>query len=671
MNCGDDSLTGCPAECGHDGPRGGRRVIRLDDFAPRSSARSPQPASSRSERLGLGYVDPVDGSNSAGGEPLFEAIASHSTDSIMLLDREARILFINRTAPGLTVEEVVGTPVYNYVPEEQHTAMRQCFAKVLTGEPGRYENSYHLSDGRVMRWESRVGAVRNGDQITGFVVFASDVTVRTTAAMERDSIFELSADLMCVVDHTGRFTRVNPAFTRTLGYTEAELVNTMFMEFVDPIDNLASAAAFTEALEKPITAFENRYVCKDGSTRWLQWTARPDPISKCVVAVARDITKTRALEEQLRHAQKMEAVGQLAGGVAHDFNNLMQAILGNVHFALATNPDAEMRSFLDDIAVAGKRAAELTKQLLTFGRRQPLAVASVDLNLLARDVTQLLRRVMPESIDIALVAGHQLAPVEGDRFQLEQVVMNLCLNARDAMPSGGHLLLETENVLIDATYANARLLGPGRYVCVTVSDDGVGMSAEVQARIFEPFFTTKPFGEGTGLGLAVAYGIVQQHAGLLVVSSELGRGAVFKLYLPVVVRDAGHGPNPSAGKDRGVETVLVAEDELLVRNVLVRILERAGYRVLAAAGGAAAIKLCHEHDEINLAVLDVVMPDFNGPEVYERIQKIRPGLPSLFCSGYSDASRAGHRLPEGATLISKPFNVEAFLVSVRKALDHG
>ncbi|MEP6862439.1 MAG: PAS domain S-box protein [Deltaproteobacteria bacterium] len=600
---------------------------------------------------------------------MFEAIASHSTDSIMLLDREARILFINRTAPGLTVEGVLGTSIYNYVPEGEHAAMKMCFAKVLTGEPGRYENSYHLSDGQVMWWESRVGPVRDGNQITGFVVFASDVTARTTAAMERDSIFELSADLMCVVDHSGRFIRVNPAFTRTLGYAEAELINMMFIEFVDPVDTHESTAAFAEALVQPLTAFENRYVCKDGSTRWLQWTSRPDPISKRIVAVARDITETRALEEQLRHSQKMEAVGQLAGGVAHDFNNLMQAILGNVHFALATNPDAAMRSFLDDISAAGARAAELTKQLLTFGRRQPLAVASVDLNLLTREVTQLLRRVMPESIDVTLVAGHQLAQVEGDRFQLEQVVMNLCLNARDAMPAGGHLTLKTENVLIDATTTNAHPPGPGRYVLVAISDDGVGMSAAVQARIFEPFFTTKPFGEGTGLGLAVAYGIVQQHAGHLLVSSELARGTTFKLYLPVVARDPRHGANPSAVRDRGGETVLVAEDEVLVRNVLVRLLEREGYRVLAAAGGAAAIKLCHEHAEINLAVLDVVMPDFNGPEVYARIQKIRPGLPTLFCSGYSDTSRAGHRLPEGATLIAKPFDVDAFLVSVRKALD--
>ncbi len=424
------------------------------------------------------YVAHVADLERATVEPLFEAIASHSTDSIMLLDRDARIRFINRAAPGLTIEQVIGTLVYDYVPEDQHVVMRECFAAVLaTGEPGRYENTYHLSKGQVLRWESRVGAIRQGIEITGFVVFASDVTARTAAAMERDSVFELSADLMCVADLSGRFIRVNPACTRTLGYTESELTGRPFLDFVHPADHQVTIEAYDVARKSPLATFENRYLCKDGSARRLQWTTRPDPASQRIVAVARDITDQRALEEQLRHSQKMEAIGQLAGGVAHDFNNLVQVILGNVHFALSSNPDSEMRVFLDDIAVAGRRAAELTKQLLAFGRRQPLEVASVDLDVLIRDVMQLLRRVLPKSIEITFSAAHRLAEIEGDKFQLEQVVMNLCLNARDAMPSGGLLRIETESVVVDASYANTHSQAtPGQYVVATISDNGVGMT---------------------------------------------------------------------------------------------------------------------------------------------------------------------------------------------------
>lgn len=539
---------------------------------------------------------------------------------------------------------------------------------------GRYENVYHAGPDQVTRWESRVGPIKEGDIIAGFVVFASDVTARTTAAAERDQVFELSADLLCIARFDGHFARVNPAFVKTLGYSERELLATPFIEFVHPDDRAATKAAFAQVSEgKSVTTFENRYVRKDGAIRLLQWTSMVDQTSKRVIAVARDVTEQRALEAQLLHAQKMDAVGQLAGGIAHDFNNLIQAILGNLHFALRADPDAAMRGYLADIEAASLRAAALTKQLLAFSRRSPLAVASVDLNGVVRELMQLLRRVIPGNIKIDFTAGSQLAAVEADQGQLEQVLMNLCLNARDAMPSGGQINITTETLLVDESHAEARGWRPGRWAVVTVHDTGMGMTPEVRERIFEPFFTTKAVGEGSGLGLAVAYGIVQQHGGMLEVSSEPGRGTTFYLYLPATLRLAtiANGevePIPSRGK---LETILIAEDEQLVREVLVRAFERAGYRVMAAANGADAIKLCREHaDAIDLAFLDIVMPDFSGPEVYEHLQQLRPEIPTLFASGYSDTSRLAYRVPAAAPVFAKPFKLDELLAKVREILDN-
>jgi two-component system, cell cycle sensor histidine kinase and response regulator CckA len=608
-------------------------------------------------------------------EPLFEAIVAHSTDSIMLLEVDGRIRFINRTAPGLTQADVIGKSVYTFVSEDQHAEMRRCFAQVLaTGQGDRYESVFHVGPDLVMRWESRVGPVKTGDTITGFVVFASDVTARTTASAERDSIFELSADLLCVARFDGYFARVNPAFVKTLGYTEDEILKKPFLEFVHPDDREATRAAFATQVEEGrfIATFENRYVRKDGALRLLQWSSLPDVVAKRVIAVARDITDQRALEAQLRHSQKLDAVGQLAGGVAHDFNNLTQAILGNLHFAFTASPDAEMRSYLVDIEAAATRAAELTKQLLAFGRRSPLKLVRIDLNDLAHELTKLIRRVIPEHIVVDVIAGHALEAVEGDRGQLEQVLMNLCLNARDAMPSGGRITIETENLLINGNYSETHPWAkPGRYVLLTVTDTGVGMTPEVRDRIFEPFFTTKPPGEGSGLGLAVAYGIVQQHGGMLNVYSEPGHGTTFKLYFPMTLRLATNVGSKIGGtiSRGGAETILLAEDEPLVRSVVARALERAGYRVLCAANGSEALKLCREHETIDLALLDVVMPDFNGPEVYERLQQLRPGLKTIFSTGYTDANRSTHMIPDAMTVLSKPFKIDEVLAHVRALLD--
>ena len=612
--------------------------------------------------------------NSLPPRELLEQITTYSTDSIFLVDRDYRILFISKTSPDLTVEQVIGTRVLDYLSEDQHPVVQACLERVAqTRQPDVYMTTYVGEQGAISRWESRVGPTLVGDEVTGFVLIARDVTARHEAAAERDRLFELSLDLLCVASPDGYFRRCNPAFSEALGYTEAELLSQPFTEFVTEEDRERTQVVFKRLVEQggEVTSFENRYLHKDGGTRTLEWNAQADPITKQVFAIARDVTEARALQEQLRQAQKLEAVGQLAGGIAHDFNNLLQAILGNVHFARAEGPSAALEGRLSKIEAAAGRAAELTKKLLAFGRQQPVKVVPIDLNQLLRDLVALLQRVIPEHIQLDLIAGHRLDPIAGDRSQIEQVVMNLCLNAGDMLPQGGQITIETENVLVDDSF---RVKHPwakvGRYVLLSVSDNGPGIPDEIRGRIFDPFFSTKNPEKGTGLGLSIVYGIVQQHEGAVHASNEPGGGAVFKVYLPVSVQlEGGVGAKPGSQADGNAELILIAEDEPLVRELVVDILESGGYHVLTATNGREAVKLCQAHDNVDLALLDVVMPELNGPEAARQLASLRPNLPILFCSGYHDHARFSELLSEVPTVIKKPYHPDALLSEVRAALD--
>ncbi|WP_158305387.1 ATP-binding protein [Opitutus terrae] len=381
-----------------------------------------------------------------------------------------------------------------------------------------------------------------------------------------------------------------------------------------------------------------------------------------------------ALEEQLRVAQKMEAVGMLAGGVAHDFNNLLQVIQGYTGIALeASTTIAERRASLEQVRHASERATQLTRQLLAFGRRQNLQQSDLDLNQAIRDLLRMIRRLIGEQITVDFIPGHELGNLHADRSQIDQVLLNLCLNARDAIRQGGRITIETENVLVNGAFRESHPWAqPGRYVLMTVSDNGVGMDRETTTRIFEPFFTTKNHEKGTGLGLSVVYGVVKQHGGMVHVYSEPQKGTTFKIYLPIVERSATVvGPKHTPTLARGTETILLAEDEPMVRDLARRILARAGYRVLLACDGPEACALFTQHaDTIALAILDVVMPQLGGREVYDRISALRPGLPVIFCSGYA-GSALGADLPGGDTrrLLTKPYGADEMLGSVREALD--
>lgn len=392
-------------------------------------------------------------------------------------------------------------------------------------------------------------------------------------------------------------------------------------------------------------------------------------------AISRDITESKQMEEMFRQAQKMEAVGRLAGGVAHDFNNMLSVIIGYSDVLLErADADAKVRQQCEEIKKAGERAAALTRQLLAFSRQQVLEPRVLNLNTCVVGIEKMLRRLIGEDIELRTSLDPTLGSVKGDPGQIEQVIMNLAVNARDAMQEGGKLLIETSNVELDDDYANShRPCVAGRYVLLTVTDSGIGISPETKARIFEPFFTTKEVGKGTGLGLATVYGVVKQSGGYIWVYSEPGRGTAFKIYLPRINEPEWQIRPPEGAPEllQGTETILLVEDEQSVRALTRSLLEHGGYTVLEAGSGAHAIEIATQHPEtIHLLLTDVVMPGMNGPTLAEKILSIHPETKALYASGYSGGFGTQTGLvPAGATLLQKPFSRVALLQKVRNVLD--
>ena len=388
----------------------------------------------------------------------------------------------------------------------------------------------------------------------------------------------------------------------------------------------------------------------------------------------RDVTEQRHLEEQFRQSQKMEAVGQLAGGIAHDFNNLLTAILGNTQLLLRELPPGDsMHGDVEEIRKASERAASLTRQLLAYSRRQMLQPEVLDLNVVMAEMDKMLRRLIGEHIDLVAVFAPDLGRVRADPNQIEQVIVNLAVNARDAMPDGGKLTIATANVDLDETFAQAHLGSvPGSYAMLAVTDTGVGMDATVRAHLFEPFFTTKEVGRGTGLGLATVYGIVKQSGGYISVYSEPGHGSSFKIYLPRIATPAEPPAGaPKGGPAPGSETVLVVEDEPAVLTLSRRALESQGYVVLAASDADAALRVVERHGGmIHLLLTDVVMPGLSGRELADRLSAQRPGIRVLYMSGYPGDAVVQHgTLPLGSAFLQKPFSPDGLARKVRDVLD--
>ena len=493
-------------------------------------------------------------------------------------------------------------------------------------------------------------------------------------------LFERHPNALWVYDlETAAFLAVNDAAVQHYGYSRAEFLG-MTLEEIRPLEDVERLRTYRNNLQEGLVeAGEWRHRTKDGTIidvdiarHTLTFAGRP-----AALAIARDITQRKSVEAQLLQASKMEAVGRLAGGVAHDFNNLLTVILGSADLLLDTlGRDHPEREEAEEIRKAGLRAADLTRQLLAFSRQQVLAPQVLDLNEVVANMDKILRRVIGEDIDLRTVPSPDLRTVRADPSQLEQVVMNLAVNARDAMPTGGKLTIETANVELDEAYAreHAVVLRPGHYVMLAVSDTGIGMDVATRARIFEPFFTTKAKGKGTGLGLATVYGIVKQSGGVIWVYSEPGRGTTFKIYLPRVedaAVPAARSPVPPVSV-RGSETVLLVEDEEMVRKLVHKVLKANGYTVLLAADGIDAERVAEQHaGPIHLLMTDVVLPGLNGKQVAQLLTAARPMIRVLYLSGYTDDAIVHHGVLEsGVAFLQKPFTPAVLGRKVREVLDN-
>jgi PAS domain S-box-containing protein len=514
------------------------------------------------------------------------------------------------------------------------------------------------------------------------VVLAIDVTEQLRAERElrrsetryRD-LFENANDLIATVDFDTRLTAVNRRFAETLGYSSEELVGRSLLDFVPPEwhAQLADARAAKYGGLDTASVYEHELLARDGrripdevSSRLINVDGSPIGIQ----AVCRDVTERRGLEEQLRQGQRLEAIGRLAGGIAHDFNNLLTVIGGYAEALLDEGvPGGEHE--LREIAAAADRATVLTRQLLAFSRRQVLKPRVLSVNAVIGGITPMLGRLIGEDVELETSLDSAAGPVLADPSQLEQVLVNLVVNARDAMPSGGQLTIETSSVVLDADYvAHHSEATPGPHTVIAVSDTGTGMDADTVARIFEPFFTTKPVGEGTGLGLASVYGIVKQSGGSIWVYSELGRGTTFKIYLPVAAQPvSGDAAVELPAAPTGSETVLVVEDEPALRTLVAQMLESKGYTVVTADSADDALELA-QSEVVDLVLTDLVMPRISGRDLADRIRESRPGAKVLFMSGYADEAvvRNG-ALQKGAAFVEKPFSANDLARRVREVLD--
>ncbi len=572
---------------------------------------------------------------------------------------------------------------------------------LTTGETSAGEEYLYRRGGETLAWvQLTAGPIRDAaGAITGGVLCVEDIAVRkaTEGALRRlnetleatvaqrtrelDSIWRHSRDMLGVLRPDGSVLRVNPAWTDTLGWTGEDLRDTPLMDLVHPEDRVRTAEAMT-VLEGggSMPGFENRCRHRDGAYRWLSWNAVLH--EGLVYAVVRDVTAERdagaalaKAEDELRQSQKMEAVGQLTGGIAHDFNNLLTGITGALDLLqrrIAQGRTGEIGRYADIAVASAGRAAALTHRLLAFSRRQPLDPRPTDGNRLVGAMEDLLRRTIGEAIGVEVTLAEDLWPTLCDAHQLENALLNLVINARDAMPDGGRLEIGTRNV----TPADERPEGvpPGSFICLTVADTGAGMAPDVAARAFDPFFTTKPPGQGTGLGLSMVYGFVRQSEGHVALDTAPGRGTTVRLFLPRFVGAETGGDTPArppasvaAGAD---ETVLVVEDDTAVRDLVVEVLADLGYRALQAPDGPAALAIIESAARVDLLVTDVGLPGMNGRQLAERARRLRPELPVLFTTGYAEDTAFGPNSPDAAPqVLPKPFAIDVLAARVRAMID--
>jgi two-component system cell cycle sensor histidine kinase/response regulator CckA len=622
---------------------------------------------------------------------LLQGITEGTTDAVFVKDLQGRYLMMNSAGAlflGRSIEEIVGRHDGElFAAENGLQIMERDRAVIQAGETCTYEE-VGISGGETRTYLSTKGPYRDvTGKVVGLLGIARDITDRKRAEEE---IRKSQQRLRIHVEHTPlaviewdpqfRVAAWNAAAERIFGFSRDEAMGQHASFMVPPAFHQHVDQVWQGLLEqKGGTRSTNDNTTKDGRIISCEWYNTPlvDESGSVlgVASLVQDVTERVALEEKLRQSQKMEAIGRLAGGVAHDFNNILTVIMGYSQILTEGLPGAgRLTEATAQIRSTAERAAGITRQLLAFSRKQVLSPRVIDLNDIMMNLDTMLRRLIGEDFEILTVPGRDLGTVKADPGQIEQVIMNLALNARDAMPHGGKLTLETENMELDDAYASERPpLQPGSYVMLAVSDTGTGMSLETQAHIFEPFFTTKEVGKGTGLGLATVYGIVKQSGGYIWVYSEPDRGTTFKIYLPRVDEpaEAGRAEKPPARIQRGTETILLVEDDAQVRQLTASVLADHGYKVLPAAGTEEGLVLCRaNHRDLHLLVTDVIMPGMNGRQLAEQVKQISPRTKVLYISGYTNNAIVHYGvLDSGLWFLAKPFSLSALVAKVREVLD--
>lgn len=622
-----------------------------------------------------------------------QAVLEHLPHLLWMKDRNGVFLMVNeafaRSCGRASVEDVIGKTDFDVWPEALAELYTSDDASVMASGMAKWTEEPIVDQGKTKWFETFKTPLFDADgTVVGTVGSARDITARKNAeeALRQSEekhrrILETIADGYHEVDLKGTLTLVNDSLCEILGYSREELLRVTFRRFMDEETSRRVFLAYNQVYR---TGVPNRSISfevtrKDGTKRevsaGISLIRDSDGAPTGFRGILRDITERRHLEEQLRQAVKMEAIGRLAGGVAHDFNNLLTAIMGYTSIlSLRLKGDEDTQSRLWQIARAAERAADLTRQLLAFSRKQVLEVRVLNLNSLVKDIESMLSRLIGEDVELATDLDPNIGNVRADGTQIEQIIVNLAVNARDAMPNGGTLTIETRNAILDEGYCSSRAeVLPGEYVVLCVSDTGHGMDDETCKRAFDPFFTTKAKGGGTGLGLSTVYGIVKQHGGHVALYSEPGSGTTFKVYLPRVLESTGRSDTSTDDKKSlmGTETILLVEDEQVVRDLAAEALQLLGYSVLIASSPSEALAIALEHaGRIHLLLTDVVLPQMDGKTLYETLVLDRPGMKVLYVSGYTE-NFIVHRgiLDPGVTFLQKPFSIENLSRKVRELLD--
>ncbi len=602
--------------------------------------------------------------------------------------KELRFMKFNKAGQellGYSLAELAGKNDYDFVPKEMADHFTEQDRKVLRGQEvvDIPEDKVQTRDkGERILHTKKIPIFDKAGQLLYLLGISEDITERKQAE-EKLKLFRLlierSNDAIEVVDSaTGRFLDANESGCRALGYTRDELLSLTVFDLMPEVNRALFDATNAQIKRAGHATLETLRRRKDGMTYPVEVSLSSVTLDReYTVAIVRDITERRKLEAQFRQAQKMEAIGQLAGGVAHDFNNILGVIIGYGDLiAEDLEPDSPLRKYVEEIRHAAVRATGLTQQLLVFSRKKKVQLVVLDLNDTVKNLDKMLRRLIGENIEMMVVPGKEIGRIKADTGYIGQVLMNLAVNARDAMPNGGKLTIATDNVTLDENYTRTHTgIIPGDYVMLTVSDTGTGMTKEVKARLFEALFTTKPAGKGTGLGLATCQTIVQQSGGHIDVVSEVGKGTTFKIYFPRVDKpvEVAAGADQTGPLPRGTETLLIVEDEPSVRHLAWKVLETLGYHVLRANNGQDALQMVREHkgSPIRLVVTDVIMPRMGGKVMADWLKTTDPDLKVLFTSGYTDDAIAKHGVLEpGIAFLSKPYTPGILARKVRAMLDN-